>query len=206
LVNIIKIMGVIDLIKDRRSIRNYVKGDIPYEDIIEMIDAARWAPSSGNLQNWYFIIIKNREKIEKISLAANQEFIKNSNAIIIVCSNDKIVESIYGDRGKVYSIQNTAAAIQNILLVATEKGIGTCWIGAFDEEKVKEIAKIPKDISVHAIITLGYYSNKPTPPKRKNLEDITFFEEWGNKTYKPSLYPIMDYLKEEINKIKSLKP
>jgi len=199
-------MGIIDLIKDRRSIREYVKRDIPYEDILEIIEAARWAPSSGNLQNWYFVIVKNRENIEKIAKATRQEFVKDANTIIVVCSDDKLVESIYGERGKMYAIQNVAAAIQNMLLVATEKGIGTCWIGAFDEDMVKEIVGIPKDISVHALITLGYYSRKPNPPKRKDLGEIVFFEKWGNKKYKPSLYPIIEKLAEELKKIKELKP
>jgi len=193
------------LIKDRRSIREYIKRDIPYEDILEIIDAARWAPSSGNLQNWYFIIIKNKESINKIAEATGQEFVKNANTIIVVCSDDKLVENIYGERGKFYAIQNVAAAIQNMLLAATEKGIGTCWVGAFDENKVKEVAQIPKDMSVHAIITLGYYSKKPDIPKRKNLEEIVFFEKWGNRVYKPSLYPLIENLMEELKKIKELK-
>lgn len=193
------------MIKDRRSIREYIKRDIPYEDILEIIDAARWAPSSGNLQNWYFIIIKNKESINKIAEATGQEFVKNANTIIVVCSDDKLVENIYGERGKFYAIQNVAAAIQNMLLAATEKGIGTCWVGAFDENKVKEVAQIPKDMSVHAIITLGYYSKKPDIPKRKNLEEIVFFEKWGNRVYKPSLYPLIENLMEELKKIKELK-
>jgi len=199
-------MGVIDLIRDRRSIREYINKDIPYEDILEIIEAARWAPSSGNLQNWYFVIVKNRDTIEKIAKATGQEFVKDSNTIIVVCSDDKLVESLYGDRGKMYAIQNVAAAIQNMLLVATEKGIGTCWVGAFDEDMVKSIIEAPKEISIHAIITLGYYSKKPEPPKRKSLDEIVFFEKWGNRTYKPSLYPIIDWLKGELNKLKRLKP
>jgi len=199
-------MGVIDLIKDRRSIREYVEKDISYEDILEIIEAARWAPSSGNLQNWYFVIVKNKDTIEKIAKATGQEFVRNSNTIIVVCSDDQLVESVYGDRGKMYAIQNVAAAIQNMLLVATEKGIGTCWIGAFDEDTVKNIIEAPKDINIHAIITLGYYSKKPEAPKRKGLDEIVFFEKWGNKTYKPSLYPIIDWLKGELNKLKKLKP
>ncbi len=199
-------MGIIELIKDRRSIREYVNDrDINYEDILEIIEAARWAPSSGNLQNWYFIIIKDKEKIKQIAIAAKQEFIKDSAAVIIVCSDDKLVENIYGNRGKMYAIQNVAASIQNMLLVATEKGIGTCWIGAFDEEKVREIASIPNNINIHAIITLGYYNNKPPAPERKPLEDIVFFEKWGNKKYKAPLYPIIDRIKSELDKITRLK-
>jgi len=199
-------MGVIDLIRDRRSIREYIERDIPYEDILEILEAARWAPSSGNLQNWYFVIVKNRDAIEKIAKATRQEFVKNSNTIIVVCSDDKLVESLYGDRGKMYAIQNVAAAIQNMLLVATEKGIGTCWVGDFDEDEIKSIIEAPKDISIHAIITLGYYSKKPEPPKRKSLDEIVFFEKWGNKTYKPSLYPLIEWLRGELSKIKKLKP
>ncbi|MEM1684773.1 MAG: nitroreductase family protein [Nanopusillaceae archaeon] len=198
-------MGLIDLIKQRRSIRNYENIDVPYEKIIELLEAAIWAPSSGNLQNWYFIIIKNRDKINKIAEFSDQEFIKKASAIIVVCSNDEIVEKIYGERGKLYAIQNTAAAIQNILLLATEKNLGTCWIGAFDENKVKELLKIPKNISVHALITVGIPRENPKPPERKKLSEILFFEEWKNRIYRPSLYPLIDTLNNLLKEIKNLK-
>ncbi|MEM4460571.1 MAG: nitroreductase family protein [Nanopusillaceae archaeon] len=198
-------MGLIDLIKQRRSIRNYENIDVPYEKIIELLEAAIWAPSSGNLQNWYFIIIKNRDKINKIAEFSDQEFIKKVSAIIVVCSNDEIVEKIYGERGKLYAIQNTAAAIQNILLLATEKNLGTCWIGAFDENKVKELLKIPKNISVHALITVGIPRENPKPPERKKLSEILFFEEWKNRIYRPSLYPLIDTLNNLLKEIKNLK-
>ncbi|MEM5820994.1 MAG: nitroreductase family protein [Candidatus Aenigmatarchaeota archaeon] len=198
-------MGLIDLIKQRRSIRNYENIDVPYEKIIELLEAAIWAPSSGNLQNWYFIIIKNRDKINKIAEFSDQEFIKKASAIIVVCSNDEIVEKIYGERGKLYAIQNTAAAIQNILLLATEKNLGTCWIGAFDENKVKELLKIPKNISVHALITVGISRENPKPPERKKLSEILFFEEWKNRIYRPSLYPLIDTLNNLLKEIKNLK-
>ncbi|MEM0379340.1 MAG: nitroreductase family protein [Nanopusillaceae archaeon] len=198
-------MGLIDLIKQRRSIRKYENVDISYEDINELLEAAIWAPSSGNLQNWYFIVIKNKDKIKKIAEFADQEFIKNSPVIIVVCSNDKIVESIYGERGKMYAIQNTAAAIENILLLATEKNLGTCWIGAFDENKIKELLKIPKEISIHALITVGVPKENPKPPERKKLSEVVFYEEWGNKIYKPSLYPLINTIDNLLKEIKNLK-
>jgi nitroreductase len=196
---------IIGIIKKRRSIRDYEDKDIPYEDIHEILEAARWAPSTRNLQNWYFIIIKDKEKIEKIAEIADQSFIKKAPVIIVVCSNDKIIESIYGEKGKMFAIQNVAAAIENILLAATEKEIGSCWIGWFDEKRLKELLEVPEDINIHAIITLGYPKHIPEAPKRKSLSEIVFYEKWGNKIYRPSLYPLIEKLRKIKEDLKKLK-
>lgn len=196
-------MSIIEIIKNRRSIRKYKKEDIPYEKILGILEAARWAPSSGNLQNWYFIIVKDPEKREKISEIADQEFIKNAPVLIVVCSDTESVKYYYGEKGKIYAIQNIAAAIQNILLKAYEDGYGTCWIGSFDEDKIKELLGVPKNIEVHAIITLGIPDESPAS-NRKPLAESIFFEKWGNKIYKPELYPLMDTMKDIIRYLKEL--
>ena len=198
-------MVILDIIKSRRSIRKYKKQDIPYEKILEILEAGIWAPSSGNLQNWFFIIVKDPEKRKKIMSAAyGQSFIEEAPLLIVVCSDTNKVRAIYGERGKMYAIQNTSAAIQNILLAAWEQGYGTCWIGAFDENEVKKILEIPENIEIHAIITLGVPDENPKPPKRISLYEKVFFERWGNKLYKPTLYPIIEKL-EELKKSFTLK-
>ncbi|BFI73186.1 bifunctional F420 biosynthesis protein FbiB [Nanoarchaeota archaeon] len=200
-------MDIKDVIKNRRSIRKYLDEDVPYEDIIEIISYGILAPIAGNISHYYFIIVKDPEKIEKISNASGQEFIKNANTLLIIISDDKKMESLYGEKGKVYAIQDTSAIIENILLVATDKNIGTCWIGSFDEDKVKEILEVPKDKNVHAIITLGYPNENLKQTSRPSLYDIIFFEKWGNKSYKPQFYPLMrnikgiiDYLRKSFEK------
>ena len=124
--------------------------------------------------------------------------------MIVVCSDDEKVKYFYGERGKIYAIQNTAAAIQNILLLAYEKGYGTCWIGSFNDEEVKKILDIPKNINIHAIITIGIPDENPPVPSRIPLQEKVFFERWGNKLYKPELYPIMENIRNVINYLKNL--
>ena len=199
-------MGIIEIIKSRRSIRKYKPDDIPYEIIIELIDAARWAPSSGNLQNWYFIIVKDPEKKNKLCESAfGQRFVREAPVVIAVCSDPRKVEYIYGERGKkLYSIQNVAAAIENLLLAATEKGLGTCWVGAFKEDEVKKVLEVPEYIEIHALITLGYPDESPKS-SRRDLTEIIFFEKWKNTTYAPELYPLMDYIQSLIDRFRKLK-
>ncbi len=198
-------MVLLDLFRNRRSIRKYRPVDVPYDILIEAIEAGRWAPSSGNLQNWRFIIVKNREKIKKIAEACNyQGFVAEAPALIVVCSNTDEVVSYYGKRGKFYAIQNVAAAIENILLYLSAKGLGSCWIGAFDEKKIKEILEVPEGVEIHAVITVGYPDEEPKS-NRKPLREIVFFEKWGNTSYQPGLYPLMDTLSNLKSKIYELK-
>ncbi|MGC9133102.1 MAG: nitroreductase family protein [Nanopusillaceae archaeon] len=192
-------MDIKEVIKNRRSIRKYLKEDIPYEDIIEIISYGILAPNAGNIPHYYFIIIKDPEKIEKISNLSNQEFIKDANTLVVIVSDDKKLEALYGKKGKFYAIQDIAAIVENILLAATDKNIGTCWIGSFDEEKLKELLGIPKDRSIHVLITMGYPDEKPNQPIKPNLNDIIFFEKWGNKLYKPQFYPLMQNIRNIIN-------
>ena len=198
-------MAILNVIKSRRSIRKYKAQDIPYEKVLEILEAGIWAPSSGNLQNWYFIVVKDPKKRKQLAEASmGQWFVYEAPVVIVVCSDTKKVEYFYGDRGKFYAIQNVAAAIQNILLEAWSEGIGTCWVGAFDEKKVKEILEIPEDIEVHAIITMGYPDEKPSS-NRQPLREKVFFEKWGNRVYVPKLYPLLEKLEDLNLKIEDLK-
>ncbi len=203
--NNITSMVILNIIKGRRSIRRYKIQDIPYEKILEILEAGIWAPSSGNLQNWYFIVVKDPKKRKQLAEASmGQGFVYEAPVVIVVCSDTKKVEYFYGSRGKFYAIQNVAAAIQNILLEAWSEGIGTCWIGAFDEKRVKEILEIPKDIEVHALVTLGYPDESPSSD-RQPLREKVFFERWGNRVYIPKLYPLLEKLEDLNWKFKDLR-
>ena len=100
---------------------------------------------------------------------------------IVICNKLEKIKRFYGSRGElIYSSQNCAAATENILLKAHSLNLGTCWVGAFDEDAIKRILRIPQDIKVEAIITLGYPKETEELPYKYPLENITFFEEWGN--------------------------
>lgn len=175
-------MDVFDCIKGRRSVRKFIKKDIKDEDLIKILEAGIHAPSSGNLQNWEFIIIRDEEMKEKIAKAAlNQEFIREASVVIVACSNDERI-AYYGKRGKeLYAVQNVAAAIQNILLSSYGLGIGSCWVGAFNEKEIKNILKIPEGVRILAIIPLGYPAELPEKPPRRVLSEVVFEEIYGRK-------------------------
>ncbi len=175
-------MDINKAIETRRSTRYFLDKDVNWNKLGDILDSARYAPSSGNLQNWRFIVVKDKEKKEKLAVAAaDQTFIEKAPAIIVVCSDDADVKIMYKSKSDHYSTQNCAAAIQNMLLKATSLGIASCWIGAFREEKIKAILKIPDKIKVHAMIALGYAKREEKMPKRIDLENLVYFDEWKNK-------------------------
>ena len=165
-------------IKNRRSIRAYSKEKIMNEELEKLIDAMRWAPSAGNIQPWEFIIVSNTEIKHKISIAAlDQTFIEEAPIVIVVCANEKLSERGYSIRGKtLYCLQDTAAAIQNLLLAAYALGLGTCWIGAFYEEEIRRILDVPVGIRPVALVPVGHPNEKPRTPQRRSIKDIVHYE------------------------------
>lgn len=176
-------METLDAINQRRSIRKYLDRPVEFEKITTIIDAARKAPSAGNLQDWSFIIVTDKELIKQVSTyALEQYWIQTAPVLIVVCGLPEKHELYYGLRGKrLYNVQDCAAAIQNILLAATDLGLGSCWIGAFEEDKIKVLFAIPPDVRPQAIITLGYSDDTPEERSLIPIENITFFNRYGMK-------------------------
>lgn len=173
-------MDVFEAIKGRRSIRAYKDKDVPAEVVEKLIDAARWAPSAGNIQPWEFIVVRNPETKRKLAEAAlGQYFIEEAPVVIVVCANEVRSAQGYGMRGKsLYCLQDTAAATQNLILAAYAMGLGTCWVGAFREEEAKRILKVPDGVRPVAIIPIGYQAEKPVPPMRRSIKQIVHYEEF----------------------------
>jgi nitroreductase len=171
-------MEVFDAIKGRRSVRAFKKENVSEKAIEMLIEAATWAPSAGNTQPWEFIIIRERETRKRLSKAAlNQEFLEEAPVLITVCANEIKSSQRYGTRGtSLYCIQDTAAAIQNIHLMAFSLGLGTCWVGAFDECQVREILHVPEGIRPVAIIPVGYPNEKPVARRRQLMSEIIHSE------------------------------
>src|SRR5574341_1890119 len=137
-------MDVLKAIRERRSVRDFRRKDIPEEIVDKLIDSLIWAPSAGNLQARKFFFIKDTKFKEKIvSTALNQRFIADAPLVIIGCTDNKISKR-YGDRGVyLYSIQDVAASIMGMMLVAHENGLGTVWVGSFIEEEIAELLNLP---------------------------------------------------------------
>ncbi|MCD6403087.1 MAG: nitroreductase family protein [Candidatus Aenigmarchaeota archaeon] len=175
-------MDVLECIKTRRSIRLYQKRDVPNHLIGLILDAATRAPSAGNLQPWEFIVVRDPERKEMLWRASlKQDHVKHAPVVIVVCANVKKVAARYGKRGeRLYAIQDTAAAIQNMMLAAHAIGLGTCWVGAFDEEEVKVACSIPEHIRPVALITVGYPAEKSSEPPRVPFENLTWIDFYEN--------------------------
>jgi len=173
-------MDVLEAIKGRRSIRAFKSQAVSTEIVERLIDAARWAPSAGNIQPWEFIIIRNPEIKRNLAKAAlNQSFIEEAPVVIVVCADEIRSSQGYGVRGKtLYCIQDTAAATQNIHLAAYSLGLGTCWVGAFNEEEVRKILEIPQGVRPVAIIPVGYPAEKPPARNRRPLNQIIHYEKF----------------------------
>jgi nitroreductase len=165
-------MPLIEIIKERRSVRRFQAKEIPEEIIQELIEALIWAPSAGNLQSRKFYFVFNQDIKEKVAKAAmDQKFIAQAFLVVVGCTNDEI-QWKYGEKGKnIYTICDVAMAIQNMILLAYEKGLGTCPVGLFNEEQVSEILNIPKNLQPILIIPVGYPDQNPSPPERVSLKE-----------------------------------
>lgn len=172
---------VYDVIKSRRSVRKYIAKDLPDKIVYTLLETAAYAPSEGNQQPWEFIVVRDHVKKEHLVEACyNQTWMLQAPVIIVACTNMRLARAIYGERGeRLYGIQATAAAIENLLISAEAMGLSTCWIGSFTEAKVAVLTGCPDYVRPAAIITLGYGAEKPEEPLLQKPEDFIHIEEFG---------------------------
>ena len=198
-------MELDQVLKERRSVRKFKNLDVPWYIISECLDAAIQAPSSGNVQNWRFIVIRNKDTREKISKICDEQYwLLKAPVMIIVCSELTKVKRLFGTRGEaLYAIQNCAAAVENMLLKIHELGLGTTWIGAFDEDKLKEILSVEESARPQAIFALGYPETYEEKPRREPLENVVFFEKYGQREDKTrgKLIPAVNVFKRHLTNI-----
>ena len=171
-------LDVFEAIKERRSIRLFTAGVVSDEAVKQLIDVARYAPSAGNTQPLELVVVRDQKIKQLLTLAAlNQMFIQKAPVVFVVSADITRSRMHYGGRGKkLYSIQDTAAATENILLAAHELGLATCWIGAFHEKAVANAIKAPKNTRPVAIIPVGHPAEKPSAPKRRAVDDFVHYE------------------------------
>ena len=171
-------MSVLEVIKKRRSTRKYKSDPIPEDAFYRILEATRLAPSGKNLQPWKFIIVKNRALKEALAEAsAGQFFMAEAPIIIAACGFPDDCYSRMGNYMKSWPV-DVAIAVEHLILQAQEEGLGTCWIGAFEESKVKTILNVPDHVRVLALTPLGYQDEEPTFRGRKELDEIISFETY----------------------------
>jgi len=176
-------MNIDECIEKRRSIRKYKEKQVSAEDALSLIDAARKAPSAGNLQSWKFILIKNQNTKNQVADACfQQNWISQAPLVIVIVAMNSELKQHYGTRGEMlYSIQDCALAGQNIMLKATSLGLDTCFASAFEEGMMRRVLGIPDSERAHAVITVGYGDEEPKDKILNNLETITYFDGYGGR-------------------------
>lgn len=176
-------MELEEAIKKRKSCRNFSVKKPNWRDVVQVLDYARFAPMAGNLFSVKFIVVSDKEKIEKIAEACQQEFVGKVHYLIVVVSDRESVKKNYDFFEKEFGAQQAGAAIQNILLGITEKGLATCWVGFFDENIIKKTLSIPEKMCVEAVLPIGYEHAfmKGREKEKINLDSIVFFEKYGKK-------------------------
>jgi nitroreductase len=172
---------MLGLIKKRRSIRKFDDMRVPEEMLFELIEAATFAPSGSNVQSWKFCIVNDNKTLNQIKVFS-PGLLGNPPSLIVICSDKTLSLEKGGILGRdEMRIMDAAMAAQNIMLLATHKGLATCPVKGFNEQAVRKILNIPDSLSIDLIISVGYSSEQPSAPKRKSVKEVTFINQWGDK-------------------------
>lgn len=174
-------MEVFEAIRRRKSVRAYLPTPVPREKLEKILEAARLAPSAENIQPWYFVVVTDPERRRRIAESGRfAKFLVESPVVIVGC----------GDRraSPRWHLIDVAIAMQNMVLAATGEGLGTCWVGSFDEGLVRGLLKIPKRFRIIALLAVGYPRGKPDLlgktvhliHRRKKLGKMVGLEEYGS--------------------------
>jgi nitroreductase len=173
-------MDIFQVFRDRRSIRKYKDTPVERETIEQVLDAARLAPSWKNLQCWRFLVVNDPGKRALLLEAfpddnPGKKAIAMAPVVIVVCANP--TESDV-ENGIEYFVADTAIAFEHLCLAAHALGLGTCWMGWYDEAQIKNALAIPTGIRIVGITPLGYPDQEPKPRPRKELSEIAYFNDW----------------------------
>jgi nitroreductase len=174
-------LDVFEAIQRRKSTRLYDTTPVPKETIEKLLEAARLSPSAKNIQPWHFIVVTNNEKRKALSKGLFAKFLGEVPAVIVLCGDEKASPDWY--------VVDVALAGENMVLTATSEGLGTCWVGSFEEKSVKEQLEIPDQMRVVALLAIGYAKEKEgikrkilnLVQRRKSLGEIASWEMYGRK-------------------------
>ncbi len=171
-------MDVFEAAEKRRSIREFKTEPVLDEHLKMILEAAHKAPSGGNRQPWKFIVVRDAEKKKELAVAANrQSFIADASVIIVALGDPAISKALHR--------QDAMIAVEHMVLGATALGYGSCWIGAFGEDEVKKILKIPENYVVVALLPIGVPDESPQARGRKPFREVFFEETYGKPLEMP---------------------
>jgi nitroreductase len=160
-----------DLFEARYSCRSFRPTPVPRATVERLLDAARWAPSAGGLQPWRFVVVTDEAARRSLAAAAfDQGFLATAPVVVVVCAVPEESAARYRDRGRgLYCLQDTAAATENLMLAATAHGLGSCWVGAFDEERAARSLDLPEGWRPVALVPIGEPAEAPPARSRRPL-------------------------------------
>lgn len=170
-------MDFLELVNARYSVRSYQDKPVAEEVLARILEAVRLAPSGANRQPWRFIVVRDEETRKRLATACNgQQFIAQAPVVIAGCGlmPDRIMRcGISGDP------IDLAIAMEHLALAATAEGLGTCWIGAFEQDKVRAVLGVPETAKVVEVMTLGYPADIPNAKNRKAISEIVCYDSWS---------------------------
>ena len=171
-------MDVFDALHDRRSIRRYTDQTIESGVMEKLLDAARWAPNSGNANAWRFVVVASPSQ-KQLLLNFAPGVSHMPAAIIVICTEPK--QKRLKEAHRLMYMADAAIASQNIALAAHALGIGTCIVVSFADVVLRSLLSLPEEVMPNIIVTLGYPDESPEPPPRLPLDEIAFMEEYGKE-------------------------
>jgi nitroreductase len=176
-------MQLVNAIKARKSTKRFSGKVVDWRKIIQALEATRFAPMAGDMYSLKFILVQEKQKLDKIAKACQQDFTQDASAFVVVVSDRNKVKKMYDYNGKGFAEQQAGAAIQNFLLALTEKKIEHCWIGFFDDSLAHEAVSVPKEYFIEAMIAIGVGSKAVSSNKKivPELDNIIYFDNWSNK-------------------------
>ncbi len=168
-------MELLEAMSRRYSCRAYQDRPVEAEKLQRILEAARLAPSAKNLQDWRFVVVTDAELRKRLCTAANnQAFVGQAPVVIVACG---IVDHVMRC-GQAVGPIDVAIALEHIALEATEQGLGTCWIGSFYPDQVRQILGIPPSADIIELMALGYPADKRGPIKREPVDKIACYNRW----------------------------
>lgn len=184
----------VPVIFERTTTRSFKNKPINKEDIVKILTAGTMAANSGNMQPWEFIIVDQpniRKEVAKNTYAGYyakgstyQKYVEEAGLIIVACTNFKRTAAAYGEDANLWSLLDTAAAIQNMLLTATALGLGSCWIGGINKEGIRNLLNIPKDVLPISLVLIGYTDKKLSRRKKLPIELVTHNNQYNVPYFK----------------------
>jgi len=165
-------MNFVEEILNRRSIRKFKNEAVSEEVINTILEAGRLAPTATNQQPWYFIVARNQEDKEAFIFSGFNRFVTGADFIVlgVYKKSEVVIEKL--------SLMDVTIALQNMVITAKVQGVGSCWMGAFDEKQLRDTLNLPDDCITVGAVAFGIPDEQPKQPPKKQLDDIVHFNKW----------------------------